>query len=384
MTTPSLHQWSDAERPSRLALRVLLSGFIVFLLWAVFVPLDEGVPSQGTVSIETKRRTIQHLRGGIVQELFVKEGELVKEGQLLLQLDDSAVKARYEEALQNLAILKENVVAQQAILKGLKEAETSRALQLDLLKKAEEGRELQFNLTQREWQGIRDLVAEGFAPVVQQLQLERTLSDIQTSITETQRQQAEVASAISDLRTNQRRSEQALLELNHQIRAAEQQLIASKDELERLAVRANATGQVVGISIPTIGAVLQPAQRIMDIVPQGEALTIEAQIAPHYIDQVRPGDPVDIRFSNFAGDPQLVVDGVLASLSQDVLTDPKTSVSYYLARVAVTPEGEKTLGRRAMQPGMPVEVIVKTGSRTLFSYLVSPLTRRLATSLNEN
>jgi protease secretion system membrane fusion protein len=359
-------------------------GLIGFVLWAILVPLDEGVPSPGTVSIDTKRRTIQHLQGGIVKELLVKEGDVVEEGQLLLQLDDAVVRADYENALQNLAVFQENVIAQRAVLNGLREAEKSRMAQLELLKQAELSRLSQLDLTDRERKGIRELVEEGFAPMVQQLQLERTMAEIQSSVIETQRLQAEILSTVSDLRTNQLRSEQTLLELNHQIRASEQRLVAAEDQLGRLAIRANAKGQVVGLAIPTVGAVLQPTQRIMDIVPQGERLTIEAQIAPQYIDQVKQSDPVDVRFSNFAGDPQLVVEGTVLTISQDVLTDQATGLSYYLARISLTEEGEKTLGSRSMQPGMPVEVIIKTGSRTLFSYLVSPLTRRLATSLNEN
>jgi protease secretion system membrane fusion protein len=125
-------------------------------------------------------------------------------------------------------------------------------------------------------------------------------------------------------------------------------------------------------------------QIIMDIVPQDEVLTIEAQVAPHFIDRVSAGQLVDVRFSSFAGEPQLVVEGELLSISQDVLTNQATSQSFYLARVALTHNGLVKLGKRSMQPGMPAEIIIKTGSKTLLSYLVGPLTRRLASSLKED
>lgn len=360
--TPPANELSDEEREitdsdkaARVGLWVLGIGLGGFLLWAALAPLDEGVPTQGMVSIETKRHTVQHLQGGMVQEVLVQEGQMVEEGQLLVRLNDSTVRANFEASRQNLAALRENVIAQQAVLQGLKNAEKNRSDQL--------------RLVEQELAGVRGLVKDGFAPMVQQLQLDR--------------QQAEILTSISDLRTNQQRTEQALLELQHQIRAAQQRLSAAEQDLQRLEIRSSANGQVVGLTIPAVGAVIQPAQRIMDIVPQGESLTIEAQVAPHFIDRIAKGDMVDVRFSSFVGDPQLVVEGRLNSISSDVLTDPATMQPYYLARVHLTEEGLKKLGNRTMQPGMPAEVIIKTGSRTMLNYLVHPLTKRVAASLKE-
>ena len=121
----------------------------------------------------------------------------------------------------------------------------------------------------------------------------------------------------------------------------------------------------------------------MDIVPEDQALLIEARVAPHLIDRVTRGLPVDVRFSSFAHTPQLVVDGKVASVSGDLLVDQHTGMSYYLARVGVTAEGLKKLGKRQLQPGMPVEVIFLTGERSMLTYLLSPLTKRLAASMKE-
>ena len=346
---------TDSGRAARVGLWTLAIGLGGFLVWASLAPLDEGVPTQGMVSIDTKRRTVQHLQGGMVQEVLVREGEQVKAGQLLVRLDDSTVRANYEAARQNLAALRENVIAQNAVLQGLKAAEKNRGDQLGFIEK--------------ELNGVRGLVKDGFAPMVQQLQLER--------------QQAEVMTSISDILTNQQRTAQALLELQHQIKAAQQRLSAAEQDLERLEIRSSADGQVVGLSIAAVGAVIQPAQRIMDIVPKGEDLTIESRVAPQFIDRIATGDAVDIRFSGFSNAPQLVVDGVLTSVSQDVLIDPATQQAYYLARAVITPEGLNMLGKREMQPGMPAEVIIKTGSRTMLNYLLHPLTKRVATSMKE-
>jgi protease secretion system membrane fusion protein len=122
----------------------------------------------------------------------------------------------------------------------------------------------------------------------------------------------------------------------------------------------------------------------MDVVPVGQALVLEARIAPHLIDRVHAGLPADVRFSAFSNTPQLVVAGQLASVSSDLLTDPQNpQLTYYLARVTVTPDGLRTLGPRQMQAGMPAEVIIKTGERSLLTYLLHPLTKRLAASLKE-
>jgi len=374
---------TDSDKAARVGLWVLGIGLGGFLLWAALAPLDEGVPTQGMVSIETKRHTVQHLQGGMVQEVLVQEGQMVKEGQLLVRLNDSTVRANYEASRQNLAALRENVIAQQAVLQGLLAAEKNRSDQLALLKQSETSRDEQRRLIQKELTGVRGLVKDGFAPMVQQMQLERNLAELASAVTDNQRLQAEVLTSMSDLKTNQRRTEQALLELQHQIRAAQQRLSAAEQDLQRLEIRSSANGQVVGLTIPAVGAVIQPAQRIMDIVPQGESLTIEAQVAPHFIDRIAKGDMVDVRFSSFVGDPQLVVEGRLNSISSDVLTDPATMQPYYLARVHLTEEGLKKLGKRTMQPGMPAEVIIKTGSRTMLNYLVHPLTKRVAASLKE-
>ena len=346
---------TNSGRAARVGLWTLAIGLGGFLVWASLAPLDEGVPTQGMVSIDTKRRTVQHLQGGMVQEVLVREGEQVKAGQLLVRLDDSTVRANYEAARQNLAALRENVIAQNAVLQGLKAAEKNRGDQLGFIEK--------------ELNGVRGLVKDGFAPMVQQLQLER--------------QQAEVMTSISDILTNQQRTDQALLELQHQIKAAQQRLSAAEQDLERLEIRSSADGQVVGLSIAAVGAVIQPAKRIMDIVPKGEDLTIESRVAPQFIDRIATGDAVDIRFSGFSNAPQLVVDGVLTSVSQDVLIDPATQQPYYLARAVITPEGLNMLGKREMQPGMPAEVIIKTGSRTMLNYLLHPLTKRVAASMKE-
>jgi protease secretion system membrane fusion protein len=140
---------------------------------------------------------------------------------------------------------------------------------------------------------------------------------------------------------------------------------------------------VVGLTVQTVGAVIAPGQKLMDIVPEGERLMLETKVPPHLIDRLHAGLPVDVRFAAFAHSPQLVVDGELVSISGDLLTEPQTNAMYYLARVALTPEGLRRLGPRTLQPGMPVEVVLKTGERSLLAYLLHPLSKRMAAAMKE-
>jgi protease secretion system membrane fusion protein len=142
-------------------------------------------------------------------------------------------------------------------------------------------------------------------------------------------------------------------------------------------------GQIVGLAVQSPGTVVEPAKVLMSIVPVDEGLVIEAQVPTHLIDRVQPGQVVDARFNNFSHTPQLVVDARVQSVSADRLTDPHTQMPYYLARVVVSPEGREVLADRRLQPGMPAEVIFKTGERSLLTYWLAPLTKRLAWAMKE-
>jgi protease secretion system membrane fusion protein len=143
---------------------------------------------------------------------------------------------------------------------------------------------------------------------------------------------------------------------------------------------------VVGLQFQTIGAIIQPGQKIMDVVPEHEGLMLEAKIQPQMIDRIHVGQMADIRFFNFAKSPQLVIEGKIDSLSKDLMMDPSTNTpqsGYYLARISLTEKGLKDLGTRDLQSGMPAQVIIKTGERSLLTYLLHPFMKRLAASLKE-
>jgi protease secretion system membrane fusion protein len=123
----------------------------------------------------------------------------------------------------------------------------------------------------------------------------------------------------------------------------------------------------------------------MDVVPQGESLVLDVKVLPNVIDRVHAGDVTEVRFANFANSPQLVVEGKIISLSGDAVTEQAGAQvqSFYLARVEITSQGLKALGNRNMQPGMQAEVLIRTGERTLLTYLLHPLTKRVAAAMTE-
>lgn len=334
---------TDTRKPMRLGLWVLGLGFGGFLLWASFAPLDEGVPTQGTVVIDTKRKPVQHLTGGLVREILVREGQVVEQGQVLAKLHSLASKANLETARQTY----------QAQMKLI----DSQSLQTSNI-------EQQIAIMTQMLDGVRGLAADGFAPRNQVLELERQISVQRNSITGLQGDISRLE--VESLATRER-------------------INALSEEYDRNVLTAPVKGQVVGLMVQASGAVIQPGQKLMDIVPFDEELLIETQVPPHLIDRIQMGQLTDVRFSAFSHEPMLVVEGQLKTISRDLVVEntPMGPMSFYLARLVITKQGLETLGRREMHAGMPAEVIIKTGERSLLVYLMHPLVKRIAASMTE-
>lgn len=427
----------DVRNPVKTGVWTLLVGLGGFLLWAALAPLDEGVPTQGMVTIDTKRKPVQHLTGGIVRAVHAREGEMVSAGQVLIKLDDAVTYASFQSTRQHyltLRAMESRLVAEQAGAKTLTfhqdlltgrddpwveqlllnetqlfearraalQAEIS-ALQQSII--GQQGslqgldgviphRRNQLALLQQEIAGVRDLVAEGYAPLNRQMELERQAADVSANLSDLQGNVARTRGAIAELRAralqrlqeHQKEVNAQLAEVRREVQADADKLRAVAEELGRTEIRAPSNGQVVGLVMQTVGGVIQPSQKLMDIVPLDEGLVLEAHISPHLIDRVRVGQETDIRFANFAHSPQLVVSGRVSSISHDLLTEPGPGgqmLSYYLARVEVTPAGRSQLGSRNLQAGMPAEVVIKTGERSLLTYLLHPLLKRMSAAMKE-
>jgi protease secretion system membrane fusion protein len=428
----------NTQQPIRLGAAVLVIGFGAFLLWAGFAPLDQGVPASGTVAIETRKKTIQHSSGGVVKDVLVKEGQWVKEGEVLLEVSDTqarannetikqaylsqrAVEARLEaernnanniafgpEILESKADLfvQQVMLTQQTLFAARRASYNSEVSALEQSIQALKdqlwgvdqslaNRLVQIQLQEKHLKSIKTLAEEGYAPKNQVLQMEQTQTELKTALSDLKSNQSRLSRSIeeSQFRLVQRKQDvlkdvlAQLAEVKKEIQAGKERLTATSEELARTQIKSPVEGQVVGMGISATGGVVMAGQKLMDIVPKNEALLVDAKVQPHIIDKVHTGMEVSVRFNTFANTPQLVVPGKLVALSSDVITDPSAGMngvsSYYLGRVEITPEGLKILGNRVLQPGMPTEVLFKVGERTLLQYIMYPLTKRIAASLKE-
>ena len=409
-------------------------GFGGFLLWASLAPLEEGVPGQGMITIDTKRKSVQHLSGGLVKEVLVGEGSIVTEGQVLFRLDKAVARANFEGIRQRYLGLRAmegrllteqrggtNIVFHPDVQASIKDPQIRQVVmtqeqlmasrraslradlqsneesiqgQLGLIQSYESmlaNRKNQQALLDEELTNTRSLVKEGYVPRNRQLELERMTAEISSGIAELQGNTIRASRAVAELRQRaivrqqeyRKEVDSQLTDVAREVQGDAERYTASKEDLARTEIKSPAAGQVVGLAIQTVGSVISPGQKLMDIVPEDQTLLVEVRVAPHLIDRVKADLPVDVRFSSFAHTPQLVVDGKVVSVSGDLLTDPQNGVTYYLARVGVTANGYTQLGKRQLQPGMPVEVIFLTGERSMLTYLLSPLTKRLAASMKE-
>ncbi len=425
---------NDSGRAARIGLWALGIGFGGFLLWAAFAPLDEGVPSQGMVAIDTKKKAVQHLTGGLVKEVLVREGDRVKEGQLLIRLDQAVARANFEGVRQRYIGLramesrlqaeqrnlpkitfhpdvveaasdpqiKQMVFNQEQLFESRKAAQRAEMQSMQESISGQEGmiaayqgmlvnRKNQQSLLGEELGNTRSLVKEGYVPRNRQLELERMTSENSASLAELQGNTIRAQRSVGELRQRillrqqevRKEIESQLADVSREVGGDAEKYRAAKDDLGRIDIKSPSEGQVVGLAVQSVGAVIGGGQKLMDIVPADEPLLIESKVAPHLIDKVRAGLPVDVRFSGFANTPQLVVQGKVVSVSGDLIVEPQTGAGYYLARIAVTPEGYKELGKRQLQPGMPVEIVFITGQRSMLTYLLNPLTKRLAASMKE-
>jgi protease secretion system membrane fusion protein len=388
------------------------------------------------VTVDTKRKAVQHIVGGIVRQVLVGEGQQVQEGQPLIRLDDAVTKANFEAARQRylaMRAMEDRLLAEQrsldliefsaelrrqaqdpliarhlatqeqlfatrraalrADLQALEEAVRGQQAALQAYGGMVESRQAQRSLLLEQWTNLKDLVREGYAPRNQQLDLERQLAEVNTAITDLQGNKVRATQSMAELRQRaesrrqdyRKETDAQLAEVAREVQSDRGKVQALQEELDRTLIRSPASGYVVGLSFQTVGGVVPPGQKLMEVVPQQEALILEAKLPPHLIDAVRAGQLADVRFSGFAHSPQLVAEAKVLSVSADLITDqaPQGSFSYFLARLQITPDGLKALGRHQVQPGMTAEVIIRTGERTVLEYLLHPLTRRVAASMKE-
>ena len=427
-------QIEESNSKRTMTIMVLLA-FVLFMAWALFAPLDSGVSMSGSVVVMGNRKAVQHPAGGVVTDLRVREGDTVKKGDVLLKVNPLATEANlsgaeidYINALANESRLQAEREGAPAIswareltaYGGDLRVSEAKALQVKLFqsRRSEFGdqqriyqeqlvglqaqllelqnvvrlRKEQLEVISDEALSNRDLATQGFIPRSKANEVERARSEMLSSLSNVTAEIAKTQSSISGTRLQMTQHQSSyrkdadtqLAEVQKNRKSGRSKVDSLQFDLSLSEIRAPVGGTVVGLKVNTVGGVIQSGLVLMEIVPKDGRLIVEAQVPTSSIDKVRVGLTADMRFSAFNVNTTPVIPGRITLVGADKLaaTNPQQG-EYYMAQVETTEEGLRLLGDRQVQPGMPVEVIVKTGERSFFSYLVKPLTDRFARSFKD-
>ncbi|WJJ94692.1 HlyD family type I secretion periplasmic adaptor subunit [Neopusillimonas aromaticivorans] len=429
------HIDTNSRAPVRWGLAVLLIGFGGFALWAGFAPLGAGIPAEGVVVVSGNRKIVQHLQGGIIDEILVKEGDRVKAEEVLLRLNptqpqaeqgivstqyitakatearllaerdglseivyDPDFLARFKDderfkntavaqerlfqtrrdALQGeIAILRENQRGAEAQLKGLTQVQSSRKTQIDFIN--------------RELKGVRELAKDGYLPRNRLFELERDAAQLEAALSNDMVEAGRVRNQIAELKLRiLQRSQDYQKEVQSMLSDVQKEAAALHDRLASLdftlantQIRSPIDGIVQNVQTHTVGGVIGPGATLMEVVPEGDAYLIQAQVPVQAVDQLHVGLPVDITFPAFNHASTPNIPGTVITVSADRLIDENTRMPYYRAQIEVTPEGMDMLKDNLIRAGMPTSVMIRTGERTMLSYLLKPLLDRMLKSFKE-
>jgi protease secretion system membrane fusion protein len=427
---------TDAGAYSKIGWLIVLLGFGGFLLWALWAPLDKGVPVSGTVARESNRKTIQYLNGGTIEKILVKDGDVVKAGQVLVKMNNVQAQAQVnmtqsqyltaramEARLQaeragkrtitfpaDLLALRSDpqaaqVMAQQELLMSSRQMSLQSELssydeniaglksQLSGVTASREAKKEQIAILKEQLESLRDLAKEGYVARSRLLDLERTniqlggaVAEDTGSIGRNQRQIAEITLRRAQrMQDYQKEVGSQLSDVQREREVNEAKLRAQRYDLGNVEVKAPVDGVVVNLNVFTEGGVVQSGFHMMDVVPTDDALVVEAQLAVNLIDKVKVGMPVELIFSAFNANNTPHIPGTVIQVSADRTVEERTGQPYYKIRARVTPAGSKLIAERKLdiQAGMPADMFVKTGERTMMSYLLKPVFDRSKSSMTE-
>ncbi len=425
---------TDARSHTRLGWWIVIAGVGGFLLWASFAPLDKGVPLSGTVTVATNKKAVQHLTGGTVEAILVKEGDLVKAGDVLVRMNAVQAKANAEiarvqyfsartaearliaerdgkksivfppelEDVKNDPRVANNIHLQlqlfnsrqsaiQSELSALNENIAGLVQQNKGLEESRDGKKLQLQFLKEQLDGMRDLAKEGYVARNRLLELERTYAQLSTAISEDISNIGRGQSQISEFRLRRLQRQQEyqkevrtqLSDTQKEADALANRLTGLDYDLDNVLVKAPVDGTVVAMSVFTHGGVIAPGFRMMDIVPSDDPLIVDGQLPVHLIDKVHPNLKVELMFTAFNQNQTPHVPGIVTQVSADRLIEEKSGQPYYNLKAKVAPEGMKMIANLQIRPGMPVELFIKTGERTMMNYLFKPLFDRLTMSMTE-
>lgn len=409
----------DARGEIRFGVAALVSFFVLFLGWAAFAPLDAAVVAPGVVVVSGSRQTVQHREGGVIARLAVEDGQRVRQGDILIELSSPELLARKEALLSQVLDLQmqraqllaaqngrveieapaewaalppeDRATADAALLRHRSEATLRRAA----LRSQRAGAgavdariagyqdeiaaiNRQDRLLEDELTGVRSLAERGLMPLTRVRALERAQAELDGRRAELR---ASIASALED------RAEQ-IRDIEARLASLVPQLAGARSELERTMMRAPVDGTVVGLRVNTVGGVIRPGDAVMDIVPEGQNLIVEAQVRPEDAEDLRPGLVGEVRITAFSGRNMPFLRGEVEQVSADRFTDERTGQGYFLTRVSVAQSeldrlGEIANNRGGVRPGLPAQIVVPTRRRTALQYLLEPLNRSIWSSFRE-
>lgn len=425
----------STTRARRLSAAVLFGFLGVLGLWAALVPIESAVIANGVVAVESKRKKVQHLEGGIVERVNVRDGDSVRAGQALAVLNQTesaaalgvllseqdavlALEARLQAELAGAAAVtfpqalteRAATSSAKAAMDGQKnlfeQRRQSLETQVDVLKNRRaqylemaSGLEAQLRavesqtaLIQQETEATEKLFDQGLSTLPRVLALKRAAKslagqrgELSATVAQNKLKAGEVDMQIAELKSERldkisaemRDAERRRFELADRVKAA-------RGLLGRMTITAPADGVVVAATIHSSGQVVRAGETLMEIVPQDDGLIVEAQLNPDDADNVRAGVPARVRLIHFKDKFQPVVLGKVRSVSADRLVDARTGMPYYQAEIEVDGAAvAAVLGDEKLQPGLPAEVMINLGSRTALEYLLAPLNRRLQRAMRE-
>lgn len=403
--------------------------------WAVATEISGAIMTSGQVVVESNLKKVQHPSGGVVGAIEVQEGRKVKAGDVLLRLDPTVARANLsiiENSLDQLAAREARLVAERdgqqqidpaarfrdrqneeaaqalirseerlfALRRAARDGQVSqlreRVLQLEdeIGGQAEQRRakEREIELIQAELVGLRELHRKNLVPVTRVNALERDAARLEGERGLLVSSTSSAKGKINEINLQILQIEQQMrTEVARELREAQDKIselverqVAAKDQLQRIDLRAPQDGIVHDLSVFTVGGVINPGETVMTIVPNLDALAVDVRITPQDISHLHPGQAVMLRLSAFNQRTTPEVEGTLARIGADLTHDQRSGASFYTARIRLAPEQIERLQGKALMPGMPVEAFIRTGDRSVMSYLTKPLTDQVRRAFRES